>query len=235
MGVTALGVEQEEHRRVAVIDDEESLRVLLEVGLGQAGFEVRTAVDGADGLTLVRDWPPDCIVLDIMMPKIDGISLIPLLRRLTEVPIVLLTARGHVRDRIEGLRAGADDYLPKPFHLDELAERIRTAMRRPNLRHVDVLRVGDLEIDLEARSVRRSGRWVTLSAREFDLLTTLARRPRRVFTRVELLDFVWGADRDVTPSTVETYISYLRTKIDKEAGVKLIHTVRGVGYTLREA
>jgi DNA-binding response OmpR family regulator len=233
--VNANGVGSEEHRRVAVIDDEESLRVLLDVGLSQAGFEVRTAIDGADGLSLVRDWPPDCIVLDIMMPKIDGISLIPLLRRMTEVPIVLLTARGHVRDRIEGLRAGADDYLPKPFDLEELTERIRSAMRRPNLKHVDVLRVSDLEVDLEARSVRRAGRWIALSAREFDLLATLARRPRRVFTRSELLDFVWGSERDVTPSTVETYISYLRHKIDQEVTGKLIHTVRGVGYTLREA
>jgi DNA-binding response OmpR family regulator len=220
--------------RVAVIDDEESLRLLLETGLTQAGFEVRTAVDGADGLSLVRSWKPDCIVLDIMMPKIDGLSLIPLLRRLTEVPIVMLTARGDVRDRIDGLRAGADDYLPQPFSLDELAERIRTAIRRPHLRAVSVLRVGDLELDLEARSARRDNRWISLSAREFDLLATLVRRPRRVFTREELIDLVWGMDRDVTLATVETYISYLRAKIDKSAKSKLIHTVRGVGYTLRE-
>jgi DNA-binding response OmpR family regulator len=222
-----------ERPRVAVIDDEESLRTLLEVGLGEAGFGVRTAVDGADGLGLVRDWQPDCIVLDVMMPKIDGISLIPLLRRLTEVPIVLLTARGDVRDRIEGLQAGADDYLAKPFHLDELAERIRTALRRPSLRHVSTLRAGELELDLDARTVRQGERWIDLSAREFDLLTALARRPRRVFKRSELLDLVWGSDRDVTEATVETYISYLRAKIDKPSGEKLIHTVRGVGYTLR--
>lgn len=226
-------VRSDERPRVAAIDDEESLRVLLEVGLGEAGFEVRTAVDGADGLGLVRDWEPDCIVLDVMMPKIDGISLIPLLRRLTEVPIVLLTARGDVRDRIEGLQAGADDYMAKPFHIEELSERIRTALRRPSLRHVNNLRIGALELDLEARTVRRGERWVDLSAREFDLLKTLARRPRRVFKRSELLDLVWGASRDVTEATVETYISYLRAKIDKAEDEKLIHTVRGVGYTLR--
>lgn len=219
---------------MAAIDDEDSVRGLLEVGLTQAGFEVQTAVDGADGLSLVRDWQPDCIVLDIMMPKIDGLALIPLLRRLTEMPIVMLTARGDVRDRIDGLKAGADDYLPKPFELDELVERIRTAIRRPNLRRVYALRVADLEVDLEARTVRRGDRWITLSMREFDLLATLARRPRRVFSRPELLDLVWGTDRDIAQATVETYISYLRAKVDGPGESKLIHTIRGVGYALRD-
>jgi len=221
-------------QRVVVIDDEHSIREMLDVGLTQAGFEVRTAVDGPDGLTAIRDWSPDCVVLDIMMPKIDGLSLIPLLRRLTEVPIIMLTARGDVRDRIDGLTAGADDYLPKPFELDELTARIHTALRRPMLRQVHHLRVADLEIDLDARSVRRGDRWIDLSTREFDLLATLARRPKRVFTREELLDLVWGPDRDVSAATVETYISYLRAKVDVSPAPRLIHTVRGVGYVLRE-
>ncbi|MBV8600466.1 MAG: response regulator transcription factor [Candidatus Eremiobacteraeota bacterium] len=225
----------EEGRRVAVIDDEQSIRALLEDTLTQAGFEVRSAVDGADGLSLVRDWDPDCVVLDIMMPKIDGIALIPLMRRYSEKPILMLTARGDVRDRVDGLKAGADDYLAKPFDLDELVERVRSAVRRPNLRRVSVLRFADLEVDLEARTVRRGQRSIALSMREFDLLATLIRRPRRVFTRLELLDLVWGADRDVAPATVETYISYLRTKIDETPLPKLIHTVRGVGYALRES
>ena len=220
--------------RVAVIDDEQGMRDLLNVGLSQAGFDVRTAVDGADGLTLVRDWEPGCIVLDIMMPKIDGLALIPMLRRLTEVPIVMLTARGDVRDRIDGLRAGADDYLAKPFALEELVERVRTAVRRPALRHSTILRMADLEVDLEARTARRGGRRLALSMREFDLLTTLAKRPRRVFTRAELLDLVWGIERDISPATVETYISYLRTKVDVGTETKLVRTVRGVGYALRE-
>ncbi|MBV8643323.1 MAG: response regulator transcription factor [Candidatus Eremiobacteraeota bacterium] len=221
--------------RVAVIDDEAGIREMLEVGLTQEGFAVRTAVDGADGLTLVRDWKPQCIVLDVMMPRIDGLALIPLLRRLTEVPIVMLTARGDVRDRIDGLRAGADDYLPKPFELGELAARIHTALRRPMLRRVEYLTFADLEIDLEARFVRRGGRRLALSTREFDLLATLARRPNRVFTREELLDLVWGVDRDVSPNTVETYISYIRGKVDAAGAARLIHTIRGVGYSLREA
>ncbi len=220
--------------RVAVIDDEAAIREMLQAGLEQDGFAVRTAVDGADGLALVRDWKPQCIVLDVMMPKIDGLALIPLLRRLTEVPIVMLTARGDVQDRVDGLRAGADDYLPKPFELSELAARIHTAMRRPMLRRVDYLTFADLEVDLETRAVRRRGRRIVLSMREFDLLAVLARRPNRVFTRDELLDLVWGVDREVTRNTVETYISYLRAKVDGEHAPRLIHTIRGVGYSLRE-
>ncbi|HTX04098.1 MAG TPA: response regulator transcription factor [Candidatus Acidoferrales bacterium] len=221
--------------RVAIIDDEQSLRDLLEMTLTQAGFEARSAIDGSDGLTLVRDWDPDCIVLDVMMPKIDGFSVIPLLRRITEKPILMLTARGDARDRVEGLRAGADDYLAKPFDLDELVERVRAAMRRPNLAKTAILRFADLEVDLDARTLKRGEQYIPLTTREFDLLVTLARRPRRVFTRDELVDLVWGSDRDVTIGTVETYISYLRTKIDVRPLPQLIHTVRGVGYALREA
>jgi DNA-binding response OmpR family regulator len=149
------------------------------------------------------------------------------------VPIIMLTARGDVRDRIDGLKAGADDYLPKPFDLDELGARIHTALRRPMLKRVYHIRVADLEIDLEARTARRGERWIDFSTREFDLLATLARRPNRVFTREELLDLVWGIDRDVTRNTVETYISYVRAKIDTPPEERLIHTIRGVGYSIR--
>ena len=227
-------MENQAEQRVVVIDDERGIREMLEVGLAQAGFEVRSAADGADGLTAIRNWNPDCIVLDVMLPKIDGFALMPLLRRLTEVPIIMLTARGDVRDRIDGLNAGADDYLSKPFDLGELTARIHTALRRPMLKHVLHLRLADLEIDLEARSVHRGNRYIALSPREFDLLATLARRPKRVFTRDELLDRVWGVDRDVSPAIVETYISYLRTKVDRQSDLPLIQTVRGIGYVLRE-
>jgi DNA-binding response OmpR family regulator len=221
--------------RVAIIDDEQSLRDLLEMTLAKAGFEARSAIDGADGLSLVRDWDPDCIVLDVMMPKIDGLSVIPLIRRITEKPILMLTARGDARDRVEGLRAGADDYLAKPFDIDELVERVRAAMRRPHLARATVLRFADLELDLDARTLKRGEQYISLTTREFDLLTALARRPRRVFTRDELVDLAWGSDHEVTIGTVETYISYLRTKIDVPPLTPLIQTVRGVGYTLRDA
>ena len=222
-----------ERRRIAIIDDEANIRELLEIGLSVAGFDVSSAPDGAAGLTLVRSFVPDCIVLDVMMPRIDGIALLPMLRRLTEVPILMLTARGDVRDRIEGLDAGADDYLPKPFEMSELVARVNSAIRRPQLRAISTICVADLNIDLESRSVRRGDRRIDLTMREFDLLATLARRPTRVFTRNELLDLVWGLEREVTPSTVDTYISYVRGKVDARTEERLIHTIRGVGFSLR--
>jgi DNA-binding response OmpR family regulator len=223
-----------DRRRVAIIDDEANIRELLEIGLSVAGFEVRSAPDGAAGLSLVRDFAPDCVVLDVMMPRIDGIALLPMLRRLTEVPILMLTARGDVVDRIEGLDAGADDYITKPFDMTELVARINSAMRRPQLKVVSTIRVADLSIDLESRSVRRGDRRIDLTTREFDLLATLARRPTRVFTRDELLDLVWGLEREVTPSTVDTFISYVRGKVDGHSEQRLIHTIRGVGYSVRQ-
>ena len=172
-------------------------------------------------------------MLDVMLPKVDGLTLLPMIRRLTEVPIIMLTARGEVRDRIDGIRAGADDYLPKPFDLEELATRLHAALRRPRLREVHALRYEDLEIDLETRTVLRATAIVALSTREFDLLAALARRPRRVFTRDELIHIVWGDERETSTQTVETYISYLRQKLDVPPLRALIHTVRGVGYALR--
>jgi DNA-binding response OmpR family regulator len=219
--------------RIAVIDDEENIRELLDVTLSIGGFDVQSAPDAAHGLTLVRDWEPDCILLDVMMPRMDGIALLPLIRRLTEVPVLLLTAKGDVQDRVEGLNAGADDYIAKPFDPTELVARINTALRRPTLARVTTIRLADLEIDLEARTVRRGNRDIEMTMRQFDLLATLARRPKRVFTRSELVDLVWGLDSEITPSTVDTYISYVRTKIDAQNEVRLLHTVRGVGYTLR--
>jgi two-component system response regulator MprA len=221
--------------RIAVIDDERTVREMLEIGLRQEGFDVRTAHDSATGVELVRAWEPHCVVLDVMMPKVDGFATIPLLRRLTEAPILMLTARGEIHDRIEGLRVGADDYLAKPFDLGELAIRIRAALRRPVLAKVRHLTFADLTVDLETRSVVRGTRSVLLSAREYDLLIALLRRPRRVFTRENLLDLVWGTDADVTTNSVEAYIHYLRAKIDVSPEPRLIHTVRGAGYTLRES
>jgi two-component system response regulator MprA len=160
-------VNSEAEHRILVVDDERAIRDVVEVALVQAGFRVRTAVDGPDGLTAVRDWSPECILLDVMMPKIDGLTLLPLLRNLTEVPIIMLTARGDVRDRIDGLQAGADDYLAKPFDVAELVARVSTALRRPTLRSVHRLTFADLSVDLEERSVQRAGQDIDLSAREY--------------------------------------------------------------------
>ncbi len=221
-------------RRVLIVDDERNVRSLLEIGLGDEGFDVRSVPDGQAALHAVREWDPHAIVLDWMMPKVDGVTLLPMLRKLTEAPILMLTAKNQVPDRIEALGAGADDYVPKPFDIAELAARIEAALRRPTLARRTTLSVADLEVDTETRMVARAGRSIDLSAREFDLLVALMRYPRRVFTRDELLDRVWGNERIVGQGTVETYISYLRAKLDHGFERRLIHTHRGAGYSLRD-
>jgi two-component system response regulator MprA len=218
--------------RVVVADDDPEVRMLLSTGLEAAGFEVRLAVDGAEGVSLVRSWQPDAIVLDVLMPRLGGLAAMELIRSFTQVPIVLLSTQGDVNDRVAGLEAGADDFLVKPVSIAELAARLRSALRRPQLDRADVIRFADLELDIAARAARRGSRRIPLSTREYTLLSTLIRRPRRVFTREELLELVWGAERAITPNTVETYISYLRAKLDQPPSRRLIHTVRGVGYTL---
>lgn len=220
--------------RVLVVDDEESIRDLLEIGLSREGFEVQTADGAATALVSIREWQPEAIILDVMMPMVDGLRFIPLVRRFSHAPIVLLTARGTLKDRIEGLKSGADDYIVKPFELEELAMRLRAALRRPYLESGEQLRYSDLVLKLDDRSARRGGRLVALSTREFDLAVTLMRRPRRVFTRDELLDIVWGENAEVARGSVDSYISYLRAKIDAPPSRPLIHTIRGVGYSMRE-
>lgn len=221
--------------RVLVVDDERHIRELLEIGLSDEGYEVRSAPDGQVGLQMVRDWNPDAIVLDVMLPKIDGIALLPMFRKLTEAPILMLSAKGDVGDKVAGLSRGADDYVAKPFEMAELRARLETALRRPRLAQPQVLRYADLEVNLETRTVTRTGKDISLSAREYDLLVALLRNPHRVFTRDQLLDQVWGTERFVGPGAVETYISYLRAKVDQGFPTRLIQTHRGAGYSLREA
>jgi DNA-binding response OmpR family regulator len=218
---------------VLVIDDERHMRDVLEIGLMQRGFRVRTAADGFAALKLLDEEPFDVILLDLMLPKVDGLALIRILRRSTEAPIVLLSAKADVDAKITGLEAGADDYLAKPFDFGELTARLRSALRRPALKDVETLHFADLVIDVRRRRVERSGEQIELTAREFDLLTLLARSPERVYTRSQLIDLVWGVERGVTPATVESYISYLRAKVDIPPRRRLIHTIRGVGYSVR--
>jgi DNA-binding response OmpR family regulator len=220
--------------RLLVVDDERPIREMLELGLRSRGFEVRSAPDGPAALPLVREWKPEVILLDVMLPKIDGLSLLPQLRRLTEAPIVMLSAKGEVDDRVLGLDRGADDYIAKPFEMSELVARLRSALRRPRLEHVEVITYADVEVELQTRTVRRGGRTLDLSPLEYDLLVTLLRHPRRVFTRDQLLDLVWGRDADVGPGSVERYVSYVRAKVDEGAPTRLIHTIRGVGYSLHD-
>ncbi len=218
--------------RIAVIDDEPNIRDLLSLALNHRGFDVRCAADAQSGLALVREWSPDLIVLDVMMPKVSGIELLPSLRRVTDAPIVMLSARGEVENRVEGLTAGADDYLSKPFEISELLAHVEAKLRRPHLEARATLEYEGLAVDLDEHVVERDGRRLDLSPLEYDLLVTLLRRPRRVFTREELLDQVWG-DADVGTGAVERYISYLRGKVDDGFDRPLIQTIRGAGYTLR--
>jgi DNA-binding response OmpR family regulator len=218
--------------RIAVIDDEPNIRDLLSLALGHHGFAVRCAADGPAGLELVREWSPDLIVLDVMLPKASGIELLPALRRVTDAPIVMLSARGEVENKVEGLAHGADDYLSKPFEISELLAHIEAKLRRPHIEARAMLQYEGLSVDIHEHVVERDGKRLDLSPLEYDLLVTLLRRPRRVFTREELLDEVWG-DADVGTGAVERYISYLRGKVDDGFDRPLIQTVRGAGYTLR--
>jgi two-component system, OmpR family, response regulator MprA len=220
--------------RLLVVDDERAIREMLELGLRSRGFDVRSVSDGPTAIPLIREWKPELIVLDVMLPKVDGLSMLPLLRRITEAPILMLSAKGEVEDRVHGLDRGADDYLAKPFEMSELVARLRTALRRPRLEHVEVITYADVEVEVATRTVRRGGRTLDLSPLEYDLFVTLLRHPRRVFSREQLLDLVWGPEADVGPGSVERYISYVRSKVDDAAMTKLIHTIRGVGYSLHD-
>jgi DNA-binding response OmpR family regulator len=224
-----------QHARVAVVDDDRMVREMLELGLSREGYDVQSAPDGFAALDLVRRFDPEVIVLDIMMPKIDGIALLPKLREITQAPIVMLTAKGGTDDKVQSLTAGADDYLVKPFVFEELIARLQAKLRRPQLIEENVLRWRDLALNPQTRELVRGKEGVDLTQREFDLLSVFMREPRRVFSKDHLLEIVWGHDFEGGPNIVETYISYLRAKIDRpgERG-SFIRTVRGVGYGLSQ-
>ncbi|HET8599090.1 MAG TPA: response regulator transcription factor [Segeticoccus sp.] len=222
--------------RVLVVDDEPTLADLLTMALRYEGWEVRSAADGRTALRQARDFRPDAVVLDVMLPDIDGLEV---LRRLHEesplLPVLFLTAKDALEDRIHGLTAGGDDYVTKPFSLEEVVARLRGLMRRAGahpLADDSVLTVGDLSLDEDSREVRRGDDEITLTATEFELLRYLMRNPRRVLSKAQILDRVWSYDFGGQGNIVELYISYLRKKVD--AGREpMIHTVRGVGYVLK--
>jgi DNA-binding response OmpR family regulator len=220
--------------RVAVIDDDRFIREMLELGLNREGFIVKTAADGQGAIVLVKEWEPEIIVLDIMMPKIDGITLLPLLREITQAPIVMLTAKGETADKVSSLGSGADDYLVKPFVFEELIARLQANLRRPQLIEENVLRWREVSINPETREAWHERAPLDLTQREFDLLAVFMREPRRVFSKDHLLEIVWGHDFEGGPNIVETYISYLRAKIDRPDSPSFVRTVRGVGYGLAQ-
>ncbi|RKE62872.1 response regulator transcription factor [Microbacterium sp. AG238] len=223
--------------RVLVVDDEQMLTDLLSMALKMEGWEVRSAASGFEALSLAREFEPDAMVLDIMMPDLDGMSVLQRLRQSgDDVPVLFLTAKDSVGDRVAGLTAGGDDYVTKPFSLEEVVARLRGLMRRAGTATaggVDpVLRVGDLTLNEDSHEIERAGTSIELTATEFELLRYLMRNQRRVVSKAQILDRVWNYDFGGRSSVVELYISYLRKKID--AGREpLIHTVRGVGYMIK--
>lgn len=219
--------------KVLVIEDEKKIASLIRKGLEAQGFVVEASHNGTEGFELAISRPYDAIVLDIMLPGRDGLSILRNLReRRHATPVLLLTARSELNERLEGLNLGADDYLTKPFHIEELIARLHAIVRRASGNTQNILSVGDLSINLLTREVRRGDRRIDLTSREFSLLEHLARAPGRVLTRVEICERVWDYSFDPGTNLVDVYIQRLRKKVDGDAPVKLIETIRGVGYRI---
>lgn len=220
--------------RVLIIEDDEGILRVLRRALGYEGYQVETALEGESGLALARDWRPDLIILDLMLPGMDGLEVTQRLRTEGNIPILMLTAKDTINDRVHGLDAGADDYMTKPFDLDELLARVRALLRRTQLERAPVLNFNDLTLDTSTRMASRRGRPIALTAKEYDLLELFMRHPRQVMTREMIFDRVWGYDFGGESNVLDVYIRYLRQKLENEGEPRLIHTVRGVGYVLRE-
>jgi two-component system OmpR family response regulator len=224
--------------RVLVVDDEVNIAELISMALRYEGWEITTAHTGHKAVREAKDQRPDAIVLDVMLPDIDGFEVLRRIRATQpDVPVLFLTARDAVEDRVAGLTAGGDDYVTKPFSIEELVARLRGLMRRAGARRIEeanVLTVGDLELDEDSHEVRRGGDEIVLTATEFELLRFLMRNPRRVMSKAQILDRVWNYDFGGQANVVELYISYLRKKID-HGREPMIHTMRGAGYVLKPA
>ena len=228
--------------RILVVDDDRSVRESLRRSLAFNGYQVDLAEDGQKALEAVDARRPDAMVLDVMMPRLDGLSVCRRMREAGDtLPILVLTARDAVADRVAGLDAGADDYLPKPFALEELLARLRALLRRRTPDEIAAgaggsrpLEFADLVLDPDTRDVRRGDRAISLTRTEFSLLELLLTSPRRVLSRAQILEQVWGYDFATTGNALEVYIGYLRRKTEADGEPRLIHTVRGVGYVLRE-
>ncbi len=223
--------------RLLVVDDEASVREALALVLDLSGFEVATAVDGREAIRKLAADSPDAMILDVLMPGIDGLEVCRRMRAVGDrTPVLMLTARTEVSERVAGLEAGADDYLAKPFAREELIARLRALLRRTGWEGDErLLRFEDLELDPGAHEVRRDGRLLELTRTEFLLLELLMRHPRQVLTRASIFDCVWGYDFGPASNSLEVYVGYLRRKTEAAGGPRLVHTVRGVGYVLRSS
>ncbi len=220
--------------KILVIEDDEAIVRFVRRGLTYENYEVEVATDGLTGLQKAQQDPPDLVVLDLMLPGLDGMEVCRRLRAGSNVPILMLTARDSVNDRVMGLDMGADDYMVKPFNLDELLARIRALLRRTKPAVPQVLRFADLELDTGTRQARRGERVITLTSKEYDLLELFLLHPRQVLTRDFIFDRVWGYDFGGASNIIEVYMRYLRQKLEEQGEPRLLHTVRGVGYVLRE-
>ncbi|MCX7790237.1 MAG: response regulator transcription factor [Chloroflexaceae bacterium] len=222
-------------QRILIIEDEPEIANYLRRGLVLEGFQVTVAADGPTGLAAARETPHDLVILDLMLPGIDGLEVARRLRAASDVPIIILTARDAVADRVRGLENGADDYLVKPFAFEELLARIRVQLRRRQASSgSEVLRFGNLTLDTAARELRVGERRVELTAKEYDLLELFMRHPNQVLTREVIYDRVWGYDFGGESNIIEVYVRYLRQKLEAHGEPRVIHTVRGAGYILRE-
>jgi two-component system OmpR family response regulator len=220
---------------ILVVEDEVKLAQFIELELKYESYQVTVAHDGLSGLTLARETNPDLILLDWMLPGISGLEICRRLRLTgSKVPIVLLTAKDEISDRVAGLDAGADDYIVKPFSLEELLARVRAHLRRTQDENPDLLQFADLRLNRSTREVYRGNRLIELTAKEFDLLEYLMAHPRQVLSRDQILERVWGYDFMGDSNIIEVYIRYLRLKLEADHEKRLIQTVRGVGYVLRE-
>jgi two-component system response regulator MprA len=221
--------------RILVVDDEPAVRESLDRALRLEGYQVDLAGNGEQALRGIGDRPPDAVVLDVMMPVLDGLATCRAIRSAgLRTPVLMLTARDTVSDRVAGLDAGADDYLVKPFALQELFARLRALLRRTAPDDGEILRFGDVEMDLAAHEARRGDRPLELTRTEFLLLELFLRNPRRVLTRDVIFERVWGYDFGPTSNSLEVYVGYLRRKLEADGEPRVIHTVRGVGYVLKD-
>ncbi len=221
--------------KILLVEDEEKLAKFIEMELGYEGYEVTVANDGLSGLMAARDSEPDLVLLDWMMPGLSGVEVCRRLRSTGfKEPVILLTAKDDVSDRVAGLDAGADDYVVKPFSIEELLARVRAHLRRNQPQEVDTLQFQDLTLNRKTREVKRGSRSIELTAKEFDLLEYLISHPRQVLTRDRILEEVWGYDFMGDSNIIEVYIRYLRLKLEAENEKRLIQTVRGVGYVLKD-
>ncbi len=222
------------NERILIIEDDPAILKILQRGLSYEGYVVDIATDGRSGLNLSRDHHPDLVILDLMLPGMDGLEVCRRLRTGRNIPILMLTAKDTIQDRVQGLDAGADDYLVKPFDLDELLARIRALLRRTQTERQQVYKFADLTMDTASRQVMRGERQIQLTAKEYELLELFLRHPRQVLTREVIFDRVWGYDFGGESNVLEVYIRYLRQKLEAGNEPRLIHTVRSVGYVLRE-